>query len=61
MAAASELAVHVSLTVYCECAGDAQNAKALQSEIDQANKLKKQQQIKDAAFENSTNTATSVH
>jgi hypothetical protein len=40
---------------------DAQNAKALQTEIDQANKLKKQQQIKDAAFENTTNTAASAH
>jgi hypothetical protein len=38
---------------------DAQNAKALQAEIDKANKLKRAQQIKDAAFE--TNTATSVH
>jgi hypothetical protein len=40
---------------------DAQNAKALQAEIDQANKLKKAQQIKDAAFQDQTNTATSVH
>jgi len=40
---------------------DAQNAKALQAEIDQANKLKRAQQIKDAAFQNSTNTAASAH